>query len=268
MKIRSVRASVLRIPLARQPAFATRQLTHRDYALIRVETEGGVEGIAYCLEGVLVSAAVTELLGPLLVGEDPFDTRRLWDRMFRASLQVGRRGAVLRAISCIDIALWDIRGKATGLPVHKLLGSFRDEVPAYASGGYYFPGENSLEGLVAEVRDYVERGFDAVKIKIGRLEPWPKRAGVRDMFLAALYAMTEPIEAPTPGRMPTQVPMSDERIRLKAWRRQSLSDMRRPFIDIWTRSTLRSISTMSAMIWLTANTPIRTGRSFSPAFSM
>jgi L-alanine-DL-glutamate epimerase-like enolase superfamily enzyme len=85
---------------------------------------------------------------------------------------------VMRAISCIDIALWDIKGKATGRPVYKLLGAFRDEVPAYASGGYYFPGKDP-DGLAAEMRDYVERGFRAVKMKIGRLDPEGEAERVR-----------------------------------------------------------------------------------------
>lgn len=178
MKIRSVRASVLRIPLQRRPAFSTRLLTHRDYALIRVETEDGLEGIAYCLEGVLVVAAIEQLLAPLVVGEDPFEDRRLWDRMFRASLQVGRRGAVMRAISCIDIALWDLKGKATCQPLYRLLGAYRDEVPAYASGGYYFP-DDDLARLAEEMRDYVARGFQAVKMKIGRLDAAAEAERVR-----------------------------------------------------------------------------------------
>ncbi len=178
MKIRSVEASVLRIPLARQPAFSNRRMTHRDYALVRVRTEDGVEGIAYCLEGVLVAAAIDELLGPMVVGEDPFDHRRLWDRMFRSSLQVGRRGAVMRGISLIDIALWDIVGKATGQPIHRLLGSTARDVRAYASGGYYF-ADGDLRSLESEVRDYAERGFDAIKMKIGRLDAAGDAARVR-----------------------------------------------------------------------------------------
>lgn len=178
MTIRSVRTAVLRIPLARQPAFSNRRMTHRDYALVRIETSDGVEGIAYCLEGILVAAAIEELLGPLLIGEDPFDTRRLWERLYRASLQVGRRGAVMRGISLLDIAMWDIKGKTLGLPMHRLLGANALDVPAYASGGYYFD-DGDLDALQAEMRDYVERGFDAVKMKIGRLDAAGDAARVR-----------------------------------------------------------------------------------------
>lgn len=170
MKITAVSSNVLRIPLPAPTADAIRRHDHRDYALVRVETDGGIEGVAFCLEGVFVDFAVRELLAPHILGEDPFDNRRLWDKLFRVSLQTGRRGAVLRALSCIDIALWDIKGKACGLPVYKLLGGHRDKVPAYASGGYYREGK-SLDDLAAEMQDYVSRGFRAVKMKIGRESP-------------------------------------------------------------------------------------------------
>lgn len=170
MKITAVSSSVLRIPLPAPTADAIRRHDHRDYALVRVETDGGVEGVGFCLEGVFVDFAVRELLASHVVGEDPFDNRRLWDKLFRVSLQTGRRGAVLRALSCIDIALWDIKGKACGLPVYKLLGGHRDKVPAYASGGYYREGK-TVDDLAAEMQDYVSRGFRAVKMKIGRESP-------------------------------------------------------------------------------------------------
>src|SRR4051794_15003318 len=73
-------------------------------------------------------------LRSLLVGEDPLEIGRLWQRMYRGSLYFGRRGAVVHAISGIDIALWDIAGKVSGKPIHALLGGAkRERIKAYAS---------------------------------------------------------------------------------------------------------------------------------------
>ena len=102
---------------------------------------------------------------PLLIGEDPFNYRRIWESLWVPKL-VGRRGITTRFISGVDIALWDLIGKATGKSVHKLLGGFRDRIPAYIAGGYYEEGKE-LAGLAAEMEASLELGAKAVKMKIG-----------------------------------------------------------------------------------------------------
>ena len=74
------------------------------------------------------------MLKSQVVGEDPLDTERIWENLYWATLQYGRRGAAIRAIGMIDIALWDLKGKVLNQPVHKLLGAHRDSVPVYGSG--------------------------------------------------------------------------------------------------------------------------------------
>jgi len=89
--------------------------------------------------------------------------------MYQEALLHGRAGAVMRALSAIDIALWDHNARAANLPLWRMLGGFYDHsVPAYASGGYYLDGKGH-DGLQAELADYLAMGFDAVKIKVGRL---------------------------------------------------------------------------------------------------
>jgi D-arabinonate dehydratase len=104
-----------------------------------------------------------------VVGEDVHAVERLWKTMFESTILIGRRGAVLRAMSAIDLALWDLIATSAGQPLYRLLGGFRDVVPAYASGGYYREGKE-LDGLAAEMSRYVAMGFTSVKIKIGRLD--------------------------------------------------------------------------------------------------
>ena len=104
-----------------------------------------------------------------VVGEECTHVEKIWENMFKDSLLHGRKGVVMRAISAIDIALWDVSAKLAGLPLYRYLGGDRDAtIPAYASGGYYSDGK-SVSDLEKEVGDYVEMGFSAVKIKVGRL---------------------------------------------------------------------------------------------------
>ena len=81
---------------------------------------------------------------------------------------VGRRGAGLRTISAIDIALWDLRGKAAKMPIMQLLGIHSQRLRCYVTGGYYRPGD-SVERLIREMSSYIDKGFSAVKLKVGAL---------------------------------------------------------------------------------------------------
>ncbi len=136
--------------------------------VVKVETDEGITGIG--LGGGLtddgtIGQRVAELLKQAVVGADPFDTERVWDDMWQPKL-VGRRGITTRVISAIDIALWDIKGKACNLPAYKLLGGFTDRVPVYIAGGYYEEGKG-LDELAREMEESVSMGSDAVKMKIG-----------------------------------------------------------------------------------------------------
>jgi L-alanine-DL-glutamate epimerase-like enolase superfamily enzyme len=99
--------------------------------------------------------------------------------MYRETLLQGRTGAVMRAISCIDIALWDLNARSVQLPLYRYLGCrTAKKVPAYASGGYYLEGKTPAK-LGQEVASYVQQGFRAVKIKVGRLTAIEEEERVR-----------------------------------------------------------------------------------------
>jgi D-arabinonate dehydratase len=170
MEITEIESFPIAIPLETPVSFSNRTITYRDHAITYVRTDGGLEGVGYTLgyEGAgLISRAVEELLAPALVGEDPRDTESLWRSMYDGNVQIGRAGILLRGISTVDIALWDVKAKAAGQPLDKLLGGYADSVPAYASGGYY-RDEKGHENLRAEMRRYLEEGHDVVKMKVGR----------------------------------------------------------------------------------------------------
>lgn len=181
-RITSIEAATAVVPLATPTAFATRQVVTREYTLVRVHGDDGVQGIGFCYSGSnsgdLVTQAVLDLLSPIILGEQAHRTEGLWREMYQESLLHGRAGSIMRALSAIDIALWDRNARAASLPLWKYLGYWsHGSVPAYASGGYYRPGKGT-EGLAAELKGYVDQGFTAVKMKVGRLGPAEEQARV------------------------------------------------------------------------------------------
>ena len=135
--------------------------------VIKIDTDEGITGVG--LGGVQeaedIGRSIAEHFKQYVVGRDPFDTERIWDDMWVPKL-VGRRGITTRVISAIDIALWDVKGKATGQPLYKLLGGYTDKIPVYIAGGYYEEGKG-LEELALETEESVSTGARAVKMKIG-----------------------------------------------------------------------------------------------------
>jgi L-alanine-DL-glutamate epimerase-like enolase superfamily enzyme len=173
-RIASVTACGVSVPLDNPTSFSTRMVAARDYTLVRVLSEDGAEGIGFCyagnVGGKVVTTAVRELLAPVLVGEDPYRLEGLWQEMYQEALLHGRAGSVMRAISALDLALWDRNARVAGLPLYKYLGAFRNgAVPSYASGGYYLE-DKTPHMLAEEMAGYVDLGFAAVKMKVGQLD--------------------------------------------------------------------------------------------------
>ncbi len=181
-KIESISVASARVPLENVTSFATRTVSARDYGLVRVRA-GGIEGIGFCYAGssggTLVAQAVEQLLAPILLGHDSLLVEGLWQRMFQETLLHGRAGSVMRAISILDCALWDLNARTVNLPLYKYLGAAVDDaVPAYASGGYYLEGKTPKK-LGEEMAAYVKAGFRAVKMKVGRLSTKEEEARVK-----------------------------------------------------------------------------------------
>lgn len=169
--IESVSVCIARVPLANPVTFSTRQVKAREYCLVRVRSTDGQEGLGYCYAvnsaGRLLSVAVTDLLAPRLVGQESLRVEGLWNELYQEALLLGRAGGVMRALSAIDTALWDLNARSAGVPLYQYLGAtVKDRVPAYASGGYYQPGKTP-DKLAAEMAQHVKEGFRAVKMKVG-----------------------------------------------------------------------------------------------------
>ena len=164
MKITNVEAIYLR-----QPEVKEQCDSGQDALIIKVHTDAGITGIGevdsnpMAVKGAIegpFSHTTAAGLRELVIGEDPFETEKLWHKMYRGNIYGGRRGVGLHAMSGIDIALWDIKGKALGLPVWKLLGGgFHQRIRPYASS-LWGPTPQATYDLA---RRYVDRGFTAVK---------------------------------------------------------------------------------------------------------
>ena len=144
----------------------------RASSLVEITTDAGVTGFASLgepqigPEGVSLNKLLIEyMFKPLVVGEDPLDTERIWDKLYWGSVRWGRRGVTLSVIGGIDIALWDLKGKILNQPVHKLLGAHRDTVAAYGSSVSLLASEEELGDIYS---GFVEAGFKMVKMKVGR----------------------------------------------------------------------------------------------------
>jgi L-alanine-DL-glutamate epimerase-like enolase superfamily enzyme len=170
MRITEVRSAAVRVPLERPISIATRAITGREYLLVWVDTDEGPTGVGFTCTGTTGGLAAQEALrgivAPVVVGQDPGLIERLWAAVYQDSLLTGRRGLVLRVLSAVDIALWDLLGKVAGLPLNRLLGGSADRVPAYASGGYYGDGD-PVEAVHREIEHYAKLGFSDYKMKVG-----------------------------------------------------------------------------------------------------
>src|SRR5215472_19342938 len=125
-RISSVSVCAVRVPLDRVTSFATRTVKAREYCLVKVHSSDGAEGIGFCYIGTaggnVARAAVEEVLAPLLLGQESHRLEGLWDELYREALLHARAGTVLRGISVLDIALWDLNARSTGLPLYRYLG--------------------------------------------------------------------------------------------------------------------------------------------------
>src|SRR4030043_312738 len=175
MRIAEVKTEFCRMPLPRpmQSGSSTgaqnRPVSHINMPVVFITTEDGTRGLGFAwslLGGATATRCVLQDdFAPLLIDEDALDHERLWNKLYRRLQSVGRHGLVTQAQAAVDLALWDIKGKISGLPVYKLLGGCRESAPVYGSdGGWLYM---RVSELLAAFGDYLEQGMVGVKMKIG-----------------------------------------------------------------------------------------------------
>lgn len=170
MQITKVETFVLRAPVE-TPFTSARGWWYKskNAMLVKVQTDDGIEGWGEAYGPAEVTkSAVDSLLAPLVVGRDPFDVDVLWRSMYQRIEDYDPQGFGVAAMSAVDIALWDIMGKAQNRPVYELLGgAHRQELQPYATGLYFTSADGDLIGpAVEEALKYKEQGFTGVKMKI------------------------------------------------------------------------------------------------------
>jgi D-galactarolactone cycloisomerase len=168
MKIKDVRTHILRAALSQPFGYSRAWYDTRTAMIVEIETDDGLIGWGECYGPAPITAAVVASLATLLIGEDPLRTDCLWRKIYSSMRDHGQKGVIIEGLSGIDIALWDIKGKHFGVPVHRLLGGgVRSKVQAYATGLYRRRSGDPLRYLPEEAAGYVAEGFKAVKLKVG-----------------------------------------------------------------------------------------------------
>jgi L-alanine-DL-glutamate epimerase-like enolase superfamily enzyme len=169
MQVEHVEVSVVRVPPDAPYQASGRTVDAYWHVLARVRTRDGAAGFGYivALNAALVQAVASACreLGEQLVGANVMEPEAAWERLYRRGSWSGPGGLLHFAIAPLDIALWDAAGKTLGQPLYRMLGGFRDRLPVYGSDGLWY--NLSLDALAANARRYADRGFTAVKLRIG-----------------------------------------------------------------------------------------------------
>jgi D-galactarolactone cycloisomerase len=168
VKITAVEVYPLATELEEPFGFSQWTFRRRETTVVAVRTDQGLTGWGEAYGPSAPSAAaLRDFLGPQVVGRDPRDTETLWHFLFARSLDYGQKGTMVAAISALDIAFWDLKARAAGVPVYRLLGGAEvDSIPCYATG-FYFAAGDLEEKFAAEAERYLADGFAAVKMKVG-----------------------------------------------------------------------------------------------------
>jgi L-alanine-DL-glutamate epimerase-like enolase superfamily enzyme len=165
MKITRVSATALNVPLEiRLPGIS------RDASLeccfVEVETDTGIigHGLGAITREIVIAGIVNDVIAPAIIGDDPLAHEMIWDKLYWAVTPRGQTGFGAQAISAVDVALWDIKGKALGQPVWRLLGGARARVPLYATFGFNFFDRDQL---AAAAKLWVAQGYRRLKMVVG-----------------------------------------------------------------------------------------------------
>lgn len=171
MRIAQIESRAYRLPLQQPMVSAKYLITHNELVVTTVTADDGTTGTGWCTTVGVGAGAVLSLLdgylAPLIDGEDPRDTERLWETLWQDAHFLGPGGVTTLAIACIDIALWDLKSKAAGLPLWQMLGGARETVPVYASAVNL---HLSKDEVLAQTEAQVTAGYDVFKLKIGRAD--------------------------------------------------------------------------------------------------
>jgi D-galactarolactone cycloisomerase len=168
MKIKTIESFILTDKLKESFYFSQWEYSERKICIVRVTSDTGHTGWGEGYGPAGLVRAGIEHLTPFILGQNPLETETIWSIMYRRTLDFARRGILVSAMSAIDVALWDMKGKILDQPVHMLLGGKqRERVIPYATGMYFTRGKNLGEMLAREAGKYAEAGYKGMKMKVG-----------------------------------------------------------------------------------------------------
>jgi D-galactarolactone cycloisomerase len=174
MQISGIDAIAIDIPLTKNFGGSTYAVLKRSTVITRLRTRSGLVSEVYNGDnreaGPRIVQLIRDELAPLVRGEDIFATERIWAKLFALTSTSRDRRTLMEAIACIDCAVWDVVGKATGRSVRELIGGFRDKVPIISIGGYYME-DKPLADIGREMETYRQAGMAGCKFKVGGLSP-------------------------------------------------------------------------------------------------
>ena len=173
LTIERIETVALRVPLHKRYSGSAYSMVNRCTIITRLYTHEGIIGEVYTgdtdAEQDIIVRIIHEELAPALVGQDAMYPERCWQLMQPSTYDILRdRGLALQAIACIDAAIWDAFGKALGLPLFRLWGAYREELPIIVIGGYY--GLDRVQ-IMEQMQRYVQMGFAGCKFKVGGASP-------------------------------------------------------------------------------------------------
>ena len=163
-EVSAVNAAAYTVPTDAPEADGTLAWDATTIVVVTVRTNAGVTGIGHTYGHECLASLISGLLAPRVVGIDVHETVTAWEAMRSAIRNLGRPGLSSMAIAAVDMALWDAKSRVLDVPLHRLLGGSRTEVPVYGSGGFT---TYSRDDLVAQLAGWVEQGIPRVKMKIG-----------------------------------------------------------------------------------------------------
>ena len=170
MQITRIDTAFFRFPAHRKIVDAIQEFTHMEVIAATVYTDVGSTGMGFGYTigrgGRAVKVFLDEELVPLVLGEDPADIERIWEKMWWAPHWVGRGGIAVLAMAPIDVALWDLKAKHAGLPLYKLLGACRDRMPVYDTDSGWL--NHTQDEILREAAERIEQGYTGVKVKVGK----------------------------------------------------------------------------------------------------
>ena len=167
-KISKIETYIVRDKLSQSFYFSQWKYAERCICLVKVSTQDGQYGWGEGYGPAEVLDSGIKLLQPIVVGEDPLQNEVIWNKMYRRTLDYGRKGVIIASISALDIAIMDLKGKILNVPVSTLLGgAHRTTVKPYATGMYFPDLKNPSKNYQKEAEKYIKMGFEAIKMKVG-----------------------------------------------------------------------------------------------------